>query len=320
MLVDLVIVCLLLLAASFGYRRGGLLTGLELGSFAFATTVAFVLYRPLGALLQSTGVPPAGAHVGAFVAIWIVAEVAGALGLRALILRRVGHGGGSPARASQVAGAVLNVIKYGVGIIIAFLVASAMPMPEAVGQTLASSSLNRSVLMITKPLQHWLGQGIGRDVAQLFNLYTYTTSTEATKTVKLSFTTTNGKVSERSEAAMLVLVNQERTSRGLPALSINPIARVAARSYSTRMLADGLFAHIDSDGKSPFDRLRAVGAQFNAAGENLALAPTLESAHQGLMNSPAHRANILSKDFKRIGIGIIDAGPYGLMVTQEFTD
>jgi uncharacterized protein YkwD len=55
-------------------------------------------------------------------------------------------------------------------------------------------------------------------------------------------------------------------------------------------------------------------------GENLALAPSVDLAHIGLMNSPSHRENILDPNFKRIGIGIIDADPYGKMITQVFTD
>ena len=57
---------------------------------------------------------------------------------------------------------------------------------------------------------------------------------------------------------------------------------------------------------------------YLSAGENLALAPTLHSAHTGLMHSPGHRANILRPQFGRLGIGILDAGRHGLMVTQEF--
>jgi len=43
---------------------------------------------------------------------------------------------------------------------------------------------------------------------------------------------------------------------------------------------------------------------FRTAGENLALAPTVQIAHTGLMNSPGHRANILHSQFGRVGIGI----------------
>jgi uncharacterized protein YkwD len=52
----------------------------------------------------------------------------------------------------------------------------------------------------------------------------------------------------------------------------------------------------------------------------LALAPTLATAHTGLMNSEGHRANILEPKFKRVGIGVIDNGVYGKMFVQVFTD
>jgi uncharacterized protein YkwD len=38
------------------------------------------------------------------------------------------------------------------------------------------------------------------------------------------------------------------------------------------------------------------------------------------MNSPGHRANILSANFGRIGIGVIDGGIYGEIFCQEFKD
>jgi uncharacterized protein YkwD len=64
--------------------------------------------------------------------------------------------------------------------------------------------------------------------------------------------------------------------------------------------------------------MHEANVRFLTAGENLALAPTLEIAHRGLMNSPGHRANILNPDFGRVGIGIMDGGMRGLMVSQEF--
>jgi uncharacterized protein YkwD len=64
--------------------------------------------------------------------------------------------------------------------------------------------------------------------------------------------------------------------------------------------------------------MRDADIHFLTAGENLALAKTLNIAHTGLMNSSGHRANILNKSFGRVGIGIIDGGLYGLMISQEF--
>ena len=84
------------------------------------------------------------------------------------------------------------------------------------------------------------------------------------------------------------------------------------------MFARGYFSHVNPEGKTPSDRIRADGVRFITAGENLALARTLPLAHTGLMNSEGHRANILSKRYGRVGIGIVDGGIHGLMVTQNF--
>jgi uncharacterized protein YkwD len=141
---------------------------------------------------------------------------------------------------------------------------------------------------------------------------------ESNKSVDLHFTVTNAKVRDDLEAQMLTLVNEERAKVGLPALKPDPEMTQVARAHSKDMFARGYFAHITPDGKSPSDRVREAGVTFLTSGENLALAPTLSIAHKGLMNSPGHRANILNKAYGRLGIGILDGGMHGLMVTQSF--
>jgi uncharacterized protein YkwD len=86
------------------------------------------------------------------------------------------------------------------------------------------------------------------------------------------------------------------------------------------MFERGYFSHYNPEGMSPFDRMEQAGIHFIAAGENLALAPNVTIAHQGLMDSPGHRANILSTDFGKVGIGVMDGGMFGRMFVQEFTD
>jgi uncharacterized protein YkwD len=114
------------------------------------------------------------------------------------------------------------------------------------------------------------------------------------------------------------LVNQERQQAGLRPLVPDPAMTELARRHSADMFARGYFAHDTPEGLSPFDRMNKANIRFLTAGENLALAPTLQVAHTGLMNSPGHRANILQRDFGRVGIGIMDGGMRGLMVSQEF--
>ncbi|MGN6561766.1 MAG: CvpA family protein [Thermomicrobiales bacterium] len=118
------------------------------------------------------------------------------------------------------------------------------------------------------------------------------------------------------EARMLTMVNQERARAGQPALAWDDALLPIARAHGEEMFELGYFSHDSPVSGSPFDRLNAAGIQYHAAGENLALAPDLDIAMQGLMNSPGHRANILSPDYGRVGIGIISSRYHGLMVVQ----
>lgn len=125
---------------------------------------------------------------------------------------------------------------------------------------------------------------------------------------------------EASEAKMLTLINNERAKVGARPLVVDPTIVPVARAHSRDMWERGYFSHVDPDGKSPGDRMTAGRVTFTLAGENLALAPTVELAHQGLMNSEGHRRNILEPGFGRVGIGVIDGGIYGKMFTQNFAD
>ena len=62
----------------------------------------------------------------------------------------------------------------------------------------------------------------------------------------------------------------------------------------------------------------AAGIPSRTVGENLALAATARTVHDGLMDSPGHKANILGSGFTRVGIGAI-RGPLGIMVVQVFS-
>lgn len=137
------------------------------------------------------------------------------------------------------------------------------------------------------------------------------------------------------EQAMLAMVNREREDRGLAPLRWDGELAVVARAHSRDMLARRYFAHEDPAGQSAADRAARAGVSYLVLGENLAFAPTLRIAHQGLMKSPGHRENLLRPAFRRLGIGIVripesaryhpkgqrvPAGRYGgyLLVTQVF--
>lgn len=120
------------------------------------------------------------------------------------------------------------------------------------------------------------------------------------------------------EQQMVNLVNQERTSRGLPALKVDLTLVKTARMKSQDMINNNYFAHQSPTYGSPFDLMKSQGVSYRYAGENLAGAGSVTSAHTNLMNSSGHRANILNANYTHIGIGIISGGRYGKMFTQHF--
>ena len=84
------------------------------------------------------------------------------------------------------------------------------------------------------------------------------------------------------------------------------------------MIDKNYFDHTSPTYGSPFQMMSKHGVTYNYAGENLAGAPSVDIAHTNLMNSPGHRANILSPNYNYVGIGVKDGGPYGKMFVQEF--
>lgn len=138
------------------------------------------------------------------------------------------------------------------------------------------------------------------------------------ETVNLNFKVDNPVIKSELEIEMLGMVNQERKKEGLQPLKADPEMTMVARAHSHDMFTRGYFSHYSPEGKDPFDRMRKAKVRFIIAGENLALGRTVSMCHKNLMNSPGHKANILRPAFGRLGIGILDGGRYGLMVSQEF--
>ena len=121
-----------------------------------------------------------------------------------------------------------------------------------------------------------------------------------------------------AEAAVVDLVNQERARAGCPSVRGEAALHDLARRHSADMAARGYFDHTDPDGRTPWDRAEAAGISGLGA-ENLAMgAADARSVMDLWMNSPGHRANILTCDFTRIGVGMHAGSGGGPWWTQVF--
>lgn len=134
-------------------------------------------------------------------------------------------------------------------------------------------------------------------------------------------------------AATLCLVNTVRARFGLQPLTDNATLDAVALAHSRDMVANDYFDHTSPSGETVTNRITAsgylAGASTWTVGENLA-AGTRELTTPlatviGWFWSPAHRANMLSPDYRESGIGVVAATPAELSTdrpaatyTQEF--
>jgi len=195
-----------------------------------------------------------------------------------------------------------------------------LPINENLRQTTNKSWWGRSVLVKAIEFEPALEKYLNRLPYQnLF--YLLTPSPSSQESIKLPLPSNiHFTTDTESEKQMLSLVNKERSARGLEQVEGDLELTEVGRKHCLDMFERSYFSHYTPEGKSPFDRIQAAGIEYTYAGENLAYAPTVETAQQGLMGSQGHRENILRAEFGRLGVGVIDGGFSGKMFCQEFRD
>ena len=312
--VDLALLIIILLAMWGGWYRGFILGTLDLVNWIGSLLLGFLFYPYLANFLKSI-FPALGSWLlpVAFLITVIIARI-----LIGLITNSIAwlSGRANNTEVNRVLGIIPGFIN---GVIYATIIAAlllALPLWDGVTNQTRDSKiagrLSTEVDWVNEKLSPVFDKAINQTINDL------TIHPESNESVKLPFKDNHPEVRADLETKMLQLVNEERTKRGIAPLKADPELTTVARAHSRDMFARGYFAHITPEGESPFDRMKDAHIQFLTAGENLALAHSLSIAHNGLMHSPGHRANILNPAFGRVGIGILDGGFYGLMVSQEF--
>lgn len=163
-----------------------------------------------------------------------------------------------------------------------------------------------------------------------FSTSSLTSPSSSTSTTYADVGSTSIPLNEEVLAAQIELgihnrINEERKKAGLPALILNTTLSDLARAHSKDMLLNNYFTHTDASGCSSSCRITNAGYLWSAAGENIYMMSgytiTIEKAVEmvvlGWMESPGHRANILSTAFTEEGIGIVFEGTK-LYATQDF--
>jgi len=117
------------------------------------------------------------------------------------------------------------------------------------------------------------------------------------------------------EQRLVALMNAERSAEGLPQLKIEAHLNAAAQSHSDWMAETGQFTHAGEGGSTSAGRIEDTGFPLSGSwrtAENLAYtsieggvdAGEANRMHDGLMESPGHRDNIMDPDVSYVGVGL----------------
>ena len=125
-----------------------------------------------------------------------------------------------------------------------------------------------------------------------------------------------GYAANISPDEVIRITNEQRVSVGLLPLEANATLAQAAQAKAADMLNNNYWAHVSPDGTQPWSFFVNAGYNYRYAGENLArdfTNPT--SAVDAWMASPTHKDNLLSANYREIGIAVIEGDLDGVDTT-----
>lgn len=130
------------------------------------------------------------------------------------------------------------------------------------------------------------------------------------------------EASSITSQSIIKLTNQERAASGLNTLNVDSRLSAAALAKANNMLEEQYWDHFGPNGETPWQFIRAQGYNYIYAGENLAKGfQTAEGVHEAWMASPTHAANIMSPNYKDIGVAVVEGvllGKRTILVVQMF--
>jgi uncharacterized protein YkwD len=315
--VDLTIIAIIILFGIGGYFKGFIKQLYDVFSLIMAFLVSVKFYVPFsGYLATQFSISANFGKILGFFVIWMAVQFILNFSFHFIYLL-------IPEKfrkslINRIAGSAPGIFWGIVFVAIFVTMVSILPVQNLYKKDVTESKISSWLISRSQYFESYASKIFGGAINDTLTFLTVKPNSD--ETVDLGFKTSDIKIDEKAEEEMLKKLNEERTSRGLDPLVMDEKLRELARAHSKDMFIRGYFAHNDPDGKDPFDRMDENKIKYQVAGENLALAPNVDLAHEGLMNSPGHRANILTSEYGKVGIGVIDGGRYGKMFSQEFTD
>lgn len=251
-----------------------------------------------------------------FLGIWLICQMA-FYGLSRIILFHTSNKI-KESKANRYLAILPAIAKGIILLVVVIILVMTLPFDPQIKTALSESFIAALTTKYAVGAESKMEQFTGSPTQAMAKLNTLLLATPDETTV-LDFSTNSMAIDTVAEQTLLTKINAERQKAGEVPLTEDLLIRNVARAHSRDMLANGYFYHTSKTGLTLFDRFVRANVNFLAAAENIALAPTADLIHTGLMNSPKHKANILDPSFTKIGIGVMKS-QYGLMVTEDFAN
>jgi len=301
-------------------NKGFLRALIDFSGFFFSLFASYSLYSlAANFFLNSFSLPKGLASVSGFFSIWLLSEFLFFLVAFWLLKKFLKKQNSST--ADTILGFLLGLAQGTVLFLFFISLVFALPVRGQVKKDILDSKTGPFFVDLAHSFESEIKNVFGEAANETLNFLTV--KPKSGTTIELGFKLTSSEISPdpSAESVMYRLVNKERQSRGINSLSFDNGLKDVAEKYAVQMLENGFFSHTSQvDGSDAGIRVKNVGISFGVLGENLAFAPDLYIAHQGLMNSQGHRENILSPEYRKVGVGVVDGGVYGKMFVQLFSD
>lgn len=317
--IDWSIIAVLLYYGYTGWQAGFADLGLSFVTFIISFWLAITFHAPVGDFFsQKFGIAPAWTTVLGYLIVGFIAEII----LAEIVAIFMGRVPKKLVQSKYNKGLGVAVSAFNAFVVISFLllVILALPLRGTIKADIQASKISNFLVIVAEkygaPVKNSIEQA--KETAIKF----MTVEPDSKERIALDITPQSNdlRIDDVSERELLALVNAERVKAGLRTLTADVKIIPVARAHSRDMFMGRYFSHVNPEGLDAGDRLDNAGIQYTVAGENLAYAADVINAHQGLMNSPGHRRNILEPSFGHIGIGIIATDRYGIIVTEDFTN
>jgi uncharacterized protein YkwD/uncharacterized membrane protein required for colicin V production len=315
--VDWIIIFLVSYEVFQGWKAGFVKIGISFIAFALSLWVSIYYNAPVSNFFsEKFGIAQAWCTLLSYVSIALIGQTILTYMLSFIVSKLPAKIEKSP--INSVLGSLVSGVNNLTTIAFVLLIILALPLKGTVQKDIRASTIGGKILSFVEtyggPIKLTANE-IKKTAAKFL-----TVSPGSSSSMPLDVDVKPQMTMMIKERELLSLVNQERVKAGLKTFTVDVKIVAVARAYSKDMFTKKYFSHVSPDGKDLSARLKQGEVKFSQAGENLAFAPDVATAHDGLMNSPEHKKNLLDPAFNHIGIGIISTTKYGIMVTQDFAN